>query len=159
MNYKRLNKILGIEDGEIGVIDEENYEHLSSSGVMFGELNPMKNPIVKETHATRMKELAKNEDWKNKLLMIIRTEEYKEKMRQIVTGRKHSEESKKKMSESAKRVGTGRFNLGVPKTDEHREKMKTTTLKRERISCCKCGKGFTKANIRKHENSCSKNHD
>jgi hypothetical protein len=157
MRYcKKLNEILNVEDDEIEFIDDEdNYEPLNCKGVMIGELNPMNNPLVRESHAIRMKELGKDIEWKSKLMMAIRTEEYRQKMREIKTGTKHSEESKKKMSESAKRIGTGKFNLGVAKTDEHKENMKNAALKRERIPCCKCGRGFTKANLQKHENSCS----
>jgi len=157
MNFKRLNEILGVEDDGIEVIDEGNYEPLSCKGVMFGKLNPMSNPLVRDAHATRMKELGKSIEWKSKLMMAIRTEEYRQKMREVKTGTKHSEESKKKMSESAKRVGTGKFNLGIAKTDEHKENIKNSALKRERVPCCKCGKGFTRANIKKHENSCNGN--
>ncbi|NBS94500.1 MAG: hypothetical protein EBT27_12415 [Betaproteobacteria bacterium] len=156
--FKKLDNFFNIESSEMEIVDDINVsEFLSLSGVMFGKLNPMSNPIIKDAHAIRMKELSENPEWKSKLMMAIRTDEYREKMRQIVTGRKHSEETKRKMSEIAKRVGTGKFNLGVPKTNEHKENMKNVALKRERISCCKCGKGFTKANLQKHENSCNKN--
>ena len=50
----------------------------------------------------------------------------------------------------------GFWNKGMPKSDVCKEKMSDVAMKRERISCSKCGKGFTKANIRKHENSCNK---
>jgi hypothetical protein len=123
---------------------------------MFGKLNPMSNPFVKEAHAIRMKELAKEKEWKEKLLIAIRSDEYRQKMRETVTGRKHTEETKQRMSEIHKQIGTGKFNLGVPKSEDTKEKMSDVALKRERISCSKCGKGFTKANIRKHENSCNK---
>jgi hypothetical protein len=155
MNYKRLNEILGVEDDGVEIVDEGNYVHLSSSRVMFGKLNPMSNPLVKEAHAIRMKELAKEEEWKKKLLSAIRSDEYRQKMREIVTGRKHSEETKQRMSEIHKQIGTGKFNLGVPKSEDTKKRMSESALVRERFPCCKCGKGFTKANIKKHENSCS----
>jgi len=156
MNFKKINEILGIEDDGVEIIDDGNYVPFNSGRVMFGKLNPMSNPLVKEAHAITMKELTKEKEWKEKLLIAIRSDEYREKMRLTVTGRKHSEETKNKISETAKSVGTGLWNKGMPKSDVCKEKMSDVALKRERISCSKCGKGFTKANIRKHENSCNK---
>lgn len=46
-------------------------------------------------------------------------------------------------------------NYKGPKSEEHRENMRKAALKRERFPCSKCGKGFTKANLNKHEKSCS----
>lgn len=45
-------------------------------------------------------------------------------------------------------------NYFGPKSDEHKENMRKAALKRERIPCSKCGKGYTKANLNKHERSC-----
>lgn len=45
-------------------------------------------------------------------------------------------------------------NYFGPKSDDHKENMRKTALKRERIPCSKCGKGYTKANLAKHEKAC-----
>jgi HNH endonuclease. len=45
-------------------------------------------------------------------------------------------------------------NYKGPKSAEQRENMKRSALARERVPCCKCGKGFTKANLAKHEKGC-----
>ena len=57
MNFKKINEILGIEDDGVEIIDDGNYVPFNSGRVMFGKLNPMSNPLVKEAHAITMKEL------------------------------------------------------------------------------------------------------
>ena len=59
MNFKKINEILGIEDDGVEIIDDGNYVPFNSGRVMFGKLNPMSNPLVKEAHAITMKELTK----------------------------------------------------------------------------------------------------
>lgn len=46
-------------------------------------------------------------------------------------------------------------NYFKPKTKEHAANIAKGALKRERIPCCKCGKGITKANLKKHEGACN----
>jgi len=45
-------------------------------------------------------------------------------------------------------------NYFKPKTQEHADNIRKAALKRERIVCSSCGKGYTKANIAKHERAC-----
>jgi ribosomal protein L44E len=46
-------------------------------------------------------------------------------------------------------------NMKGPKSEEHRKNQSKAALKRPRFPCSKCGKGITKANLKKHEDSCS----
>jgi hypothetical protein len=45
-------------------------------------------------------------------------------------------------------------NYHKPKSESHKGNIAKSALKRERIPCCKCGKGITKANLKKHEGAC-----
>jgi len=45
-------------------------------------------------------------------------------------------------------------NYFKPKSDQHAENIREAALRRERIPCSKCGKGITKANLKKHEEAC-----
>jgi len=132
----RIAEVLGIEPVDIN-FDDMDYIPMHQSDIMFGDDNPMKDPKVKEVH-----------------LEVVRSEEYRQRMSEIKTGFKHSEETKKLMSESAKKAGTGKWMKGVPKTETQKDNMRTSALNRERVACGKCGNMFTKANIKKHENSC-----
>ena len=104
----------------------------------FGDENPMRRPEVKATH-----------------MSAVRSEEYRQKMSELKTGLKHREESIEKMKRTHKERGTGKWNLGVPKSEETKQKMSEAHLKKERVPCSKCGKGYTKANIKKHEAACN----
>jgi len=104
----------------------------------FGELNCMNNPVIKQKHNVK-----------------VTSKEYRDNMRMIVTGRKASDESKQKMSKSAKICGVGKWNKGVPKSDFTKKKMSLSAKNRERIVCPKCCDGYTKANYNKHFNSCN----
>ncbi len=45
-------------------------------------------------------------------------------------------------------------NYFKPKSESHKENMSKSALKRERIPCACCGRGITKANLKKHETYC-----
>lgn len=46
-------------------------------------------------------------------------------------------------------------NMKGPKSEEHCKNQSKAALKRTRIPCSKCGRGITKSNLKKHEDSCS----
>ena len=47
-------------------------------------------------------------------------------------------------------------NYFKPKSKQHAANIAKGALKKERFPCCKCGKGITKANLKKHEDACAK---
>ena len=101
--------------------------------------------------------------WKG-LLGIIPKQEIVEKVTKmgylkaskIRTERYHSDpewaaEIRKKQSKPKSRTE----NYFGPKSETHKENMRKTALKRERFPCSKCGNGYTKANLVKHEKACN----
>ena len=133
----KISIMLGCKESDIDYKDIQ-YEELDNSDIMIGDKNPMKDP---ETYKV----------WKK----IVRSEEYRKRMSEIKTGFKHSEETKTKMSLSAKAAGTGLWVKGIGKTEETRKRMSDSHMKKERVPCSKCGNTYTKANIRKHERACN----
>lgn len=132
-----IAKALGIAPIDVDYENITYFEYWNGEE-MRGDKNPMKNPDIKELH-----------------LVVVRSEEYRQKMSEIKTGTTHTEDTKRKMSETAKRVGTGKWCLGKKKTETTRKRMSESALKRERVPCKKCGKTYTKANINKHEIACN----
>ena len=102
-----------------------------------GENNVMKRPDVKEKH-----------------LLSVNTLEYKEKMSLIKTGTPHSEETKEKIKNIAIEKGFGKWNKGIPKTEQENLKQREIALNRPRLKCSYCENTYTKQNLQKHENSC-----
>jgi hypothetical protein len=138
----KISEALGISFE--GVFDEGDYrndeaveKHFLSVYKAYGDENPMRRPEVKAIH-----------------MSAVRSEEYRQKMSELKTGLKHREESIEKMKRTHKERGTGKWNLGVPKSEDTKQKMSEAHLKKERVPCSKCGKGYTKANIKKHEAAC-----
>jgi hypothetical protein len=113
---------------------KNGYFGMSTAGV----LNPMKNPVIKEKHN-----------------LIIRSQEYRDNMRKIVTGRKMSEEVKLKQSITAKRIGTGKWNKGIHKSESAKHNMSEAAYNRPRIECPICKDSYTSANYNKHFKSCN----
>jgi len=56
----------------------------------------------------------------------------------------------------AKHNDWGKWNIGIKRTDEAKENYRASALRRERVPCSHCGKGYTKPNINKHEKACAK---
>ena len=50
----------------------------------------------------------------------------------------------------------GKWNIGIKRSDEAKENYRAASLRRERVPCSHCGKGYTKPNIKKHEKACAK---
>lgn len=103
----------------------------------YGDDNPMRRQEVYEKH-----------------MSVVRSEEYRQKMSEIKKGFVHSEETKDKMRQTALERGIGKWNLGVPKSEETKKRMSEAHMKKQRVPCSKCGKEYTKANIKKHEAAC-----
>lgn len=124
----------------------ENRERMKFQ--MLGENNPSKRPEIRE-----------------KLSKIRGHRNFRE-------GCKHTEETKKKMSESAKRVGTGKWNKGEnschwlggisfePYTVDWTETLKRSIRERDHYTCRMCGKqqeeeAFSVHHIDYNKNNCS----
>lgn len=126
--------------------------------------------LTLEEHAQAHKELyekyGRKEDmlaWKGLAGMIGKEEIIKEV--QLLAGKKgnakhveryhndpqYAAEIRKKQSKPKSTT----VNYFKPKTKEHAANIAKGALKRERIPCCKCGKGITKANLKKHEGACN----
>lgn len=103
----------------------------------IGEKNPMKNPDIKKIH-----------------LESVRSQKYRTNMSTIKTGTVVKEETKLKQSITAKRIGIGKWNKGVPKSESTKEKMRLNALNRIRINCPYCGNGYTNPNYNKHIKKC-----
>lgn len=56
-----------------------------------------------------------------------------------MTGKIHSEETKQKMSESAKKAGTGKSLKGKSKSQEHKNNIALASLNRKKEKCIHCG--------------------
>ncbi len=114
----------------------------------------MKNTIKPKKDTSGNNNVMMREDVKQKHLESVNTAEYKAKMSAIKTGFKHSEETIQKMKINAKENGIGKWNKGIPKSDECKKNQSIAALNRPRIKCQYCDNTFTKPNLAKHENSC-----
>ena len=49
----------------------------------------------------------------------------------------------------------GKWNKGITRTEEQKVNYRKAALSRPRVLCKNCGNGYTKANIKKHEEACN----
>lgn len=110
----------------------------TSTDGMKGDGNIMRNPVIKASH-----------------LVAVRSEEYRDNMSKLKTDFVHTEETKQKLSEIAKELGTGKFNLGRPKKESTKKAMSKSASERPRTTCDKCGQGYTNANFKRHYKACT----
>ena len=75
-----------------------------------------------------------------------------ELVRKWKTDKKFAERVREKLSKPKQ----NKENYFGPKSETHCENIRKAALKRERIPCPKCGNGYTKANYKKHYESCSR---
>ena len=60
----------------------------------------------------------------------------------------------KKAQKAGLKEDHGKWNIGITRTEEQKENYKNVALSRPRVPCKHCGKGYTKPNLKKHENAC-----
>lgn len=72
---------------------------------------------------------------------------------ELLKGRTFSQETRDKMSASAKKRRNHVQEKGVPKTEQHRKKIAEAALQRPRFTCV-CGKTATASNLARWHKSC-----
>jgi hypothetical protein len=69
---------------------------------------------------------------------VVKSKEYRKKLSEALMGHKKSNTE----------------NMKGPKSESHKSSMSRAALNRPRTTCDKCGQDYTKANFKKHYNSC-----
>ena len=111
----------------IGDPDCNGYNMTRGGEAMFGDSNPFYGKKHTEESKRKMSECAKQRTGdKNSFFGRHHSEETKEKIRQANTGRKHTEDELRKMSE--KQMGENNHFYGKKHTKEAKEKMRQAHL-------------------------------